>query len=127
MRSGPWRLLFCFDRSEKVSPRGNFIAVTWVSQGSKPGKHLEKSIPGRGHSQCKGPEAGEFKEQQVPGESDKRKNGRGWGGGLTAHGKDLRLYCACDRKISRVPSGTFALPKCKFHESTVLTAPGAPV
>lgn len=51
----------------------------------------------------------------------KRKNGKGWGGGLTAHGKDLRLYCVCDKK----PSEAFAPPECKFHESRVLTASGA--
>ena len=56
-----------------------------------------------------------------------RKIGKGLGEGLTTHGKDLRLNCECDGKLSTVPSGIFALPGCKFHESTVPTAPGGPV
>lgn len=57
----------------------------------------------------------------------KRKNGRGWVGVPQPIVRSLDCIVCVLRSLQRVPPGAFAPPECKFHESAVLTAAGAPV
>lgn len=57
----------------------------------------------------------------------KRKNGRGWVGVSQPMIRSLDCIVYVIRSLQRVPLGAFAPPECKFHESRVLTAAGAPV
>lgn len=76
-----------------------------------------KSIPGGGHSQCKGPGARGFRGPGAGVFDEWEGKGKEGGGGLVAHGENLGPNPRCDGTPSRVP------PEHKPRESSASPTP----